>query len=75
MIGCRLLLRILSSKSVKNWMSPPDTLLAITGKIPTPIKEAIGENPAAQQFLREAQTMTLTDDEWGTLTQQLKKLR
>ena len=24
---------------------PPDTLLAITGKIPTPIKEAIGENP------------------------------
>ena len=54
---------------------PPDTLLAITGKLPTPIKEAIGENPAAQQFLREAQTMTLTDDEWGTLTQQLKKLR
>ena len=54
---------------------PPDILLAMTGKMPTSIKEAIGENPAAQQFLREAQTMTLTDDEWGTLTQQLKKLR
>ena len=54
---------------------PPDELLAITGKMPTPIKEAISETPAAQQFLREAQTMTLTDDEWETLTQQLKKLR
>ena len=54
---------------------PPDRLLAMTGKMPTPIKEAISETPAAQQFLREAQTMTLTDDEWETLTQQLKKLR
>ena len=54
---------------------PPDELLAMTGKMPTSIKEAISENQAAQQFLREAQTMTLTDDEWGALTQQLKKLR
>lgn len=54
---------------------PPDNLLAMTGKMPTPIKEAISETPAAQQFLREAQTMTLTDDEWETLTQQLKNLR
>ena len=53
----------------------PDELLAMTGKMPTPIKEAISENPAAQHFLREAQTMTLTDDEWGALRQQLKKLR
>ena len=54
---------------------PSDNLLAMTGKMPTQIKEAISEKPAAQQFLREAQTMTLTDDEWGILTQQLKKLR
>ena len=54
---------------------PSDELLAMTGKMPTLIKEAISEKPAAQQFLREAQTMTLTDDEWGILTQQLKKLR
>ena len=54
---------------------PSDELLAMTGKMPTPVKEAISENRAAQQFLREAQTMTLTEDEWGTLTQQLKKLR
>ena len=54
---------------------PPDDLLAMTGKMPTPIKEAISEKPAAQQFLREAQNMTLTDDEWSTLTRQLKKLR
>ena len=53
----------------------PDDLLAMTGKMPTPIKEAISDKPAAQQFLREAQTMTLTDDEWSVLTQQLKKLR
>ena len=54
---------------------PPDDLLAMTGKMPTAVKEAISENPAAQQFLREAQTMTLTDDEWGALTRELKKLR
>ena len=54
---------------------PSDTLLAMTGKMPTSIKEAVSEKPAAQQFLREAQTMTLTDDEWETLTQQLRKLR
>ncbi len=54
---------------------PPDDLLAMTGKMPTLIKEAISEKPAAQQFLREAQTMTLTDDEWSALTQQLRKLR
>lgn len=54
---------------------PPDNLLAMTGKMPTPIKEAMSEKPAAQQFLREAQNMTLTDEEWGVLTQQLKKLR
>ena len=62
-------------KICENLGVPPDELLAMTGKIPTPIKEAISENPAAQQFLREAQTMTLTDDEWSALTQQLKKLR
>ena len=54
---------------------PPDDLLAMSGKMPTPIKEAISEKPAAQEFLREAQNMTLTDDEWSALTQQLKKLR
>lgn len=54
---------------------PPDDLLAMTGKMPTPIKEAISDKPAAQAFLREAQNMTLTDDEWSALTQQLKKLR
>ena len=54
---------------------PPDDLLAMTGKMPTSIKEVLSDNPAAQQFLREARTMTLTDDEWNVLTQQLKKLR
>lgn len=54
---------------------PPDDLLAMTGKMPTQIKDAISEKPAAQEFLREAQIMTLTDDEWSALTQQLKKLR
>ena len=62
-------------KICENLGVPPDELLAMTGKMPTPIKEAISENPAAQQFLREAQMMTLTNDEWVTLRQQLKKLR
>jgi len=55
--------------------TPPDALLAMTGKMPTPMKAIIQESPGALQFLREAQTMTLSEDEWGRLTQQLKRLR
>jgi transcriptional regulator with XRE-family HTH domain len=53
----------------------PDTLLALTGKIPTEIKEVISSSPAAMQFIRNAQSLDLTDQEWKELSRQLKRLR
>jgi len=53
----------------------PDSLLALSGKIPKELKEAIGSSPAAMQFIRSAQSMGLTEEEWKKLTKQLKRLR
>jgi len=53
----------------------PDSLLALSGKIPSELREAIGSSPAAMQFIRSAQSMGLTEDEWKELTEQLKRLR
>ena len=53
----------------------PDELLSLTGKMPTHVKEMLGTSLAALQFVRQAHTMRLTDDEWQQLTQQLKRLR
>src|SRR6266540_413239 len=39
------------------------------------VKEMLGTNPAAQQFIRQAQEMRLTNREWQSLTKNLKKLR
>lgn len=55
--------------------SPPDALLALSGKIPSELKEAIGSSPAAMQFIRSAQSMDLTEAEWERLHRQLKRLR
>jgi len=55
--------------------TPSDALLAMTGKIPTDVKNMLSSNPLAQQFIREAQTMKLNDIEWKQLSQKLKKLR
>lgn len=54
---------------------PPDELLATTGKMPTPVKEMVSTSPSALEFMREAQAMGLTDQEWQKLTGQLKQLR
>ena len=54
---------------------PSDALLALTGKMPTPVKQMVGTNPAALQFLREAYAMGLSHTEWAQLTQRLKRLR
>ena len=54
---------------------PPDKLLALTGKMPTAVKEMVSGSAAAQQFMRQAQAMQLSDDEWGKLSQRLKRLR
>lgn len=53
----------------------PDTLLALTGKIPTEIKDTISSSPAAMQFIRNARSLDLTEQEWAELTRQLKRLR
>jgi transcriptional regulator with XRE-family HTH domain len=52
-----------------------DALLALTGKIPTEIKDTISSSPAAMQFIRNARSLDLTEQEWAELTRQLKRLR
>ena len=55
--------------------APVDHLLSITGKVPTPVREMVGKSTAAQQFLQQAHSLDLSEDEWGRLTQNLKRLR
>lgn len=54
---------------------PPERLLVLTGKMPSEMQETIGTSAAAIQFIRDAQTMKLTEDEWQKLNKQLKRLR
>ena len=54
---------------------PPDSLLALSGKIPKELEETIGSSPAAMQFIRSAQSMGLTEEEWRLLIRQLRQLR
>ncbi len=53
----------------------PEGLLALTGKIPSAVRQTVSSSPAAQQFLREAQQLALTDQEWTQLVQVLRQLR
>ena len=53
----------------------PEALLALTRKIPTAVQQTVSSSPAAQEFLREAQRMALTDQEWAKLLQSLRELR
>ena len=53
----------------------PDGMLALTGKMPTDVKNLIGSNPTVMQFIRNAQSMELTEDEWEEMSKHLKKLR
>ena len=55
--------------------SPPEDLLALTRKIPSVVHQTVSGSPAAQQFLREAQEMALTDGEWAQLVRALRGLR
>ena len=54
---------------------PPDELLAMTGKMPSQVKQMVGTSSSALQFMRQAQSMKLTDEEWDKLTRGLKQLR
>jgi hypothetical protein len=53
----------------------PEDLLALTRKIPSDVHQTVSASRAAQQFLREAQQMALTDHEWAQLVQELRHLR
>lgn len=55
--------------------APSDTLLALSGKIPSEVRETIGFSPAALEFIRSAQSMNITEEEWRELARQLKRLR
>jgi transcriptional regulator with XRE-family HTH domain len=54
---------------------PVEELLALKGKMPSEFEDAIGSSPAALKFVKQAQTMDLTDEEWEKLTHQLRRLR
>ena len=53
----------------------PEELLALTGKLPSEVQETVGTKRAAQEFLRAAHKMNLTDDEWEALVKSLQNLR
>ena len=53
----------------------PEALLALTGKLPSDIRESLGLNEAAQHFLRETHALGLTESEWRHLGQEIRKLR
>lgn len=54
---------------------PVEELLALKGKIPSELENTIGSSPAALKFVKQAQTMDLTEAEWKQLTHQLRRLR
>ena len=53
----------------------PEDLLALTRKLPSAVHQTVSSSTAAQVFLREAQQMALTDQEWARMLQALRSLR
>lgn len=54
---------------------PPGDLLALAGKIPSHVRDDVGANATAQEFLLEAQEMKLSDGEWRRMVNTLRRLR
>ena len=54
---------------------PSERLLSLTGKLPSDVQEAVGASQAAQEFLRVAERLRLTDEEWRQLQVQARRLR
>jgi transcriptional regulator with XRE-family HTH domain len=54
---------------------PPERLLSLTGKLPTDVQETVGGSHAAQQFMRDAQLMGITEEEWLHLRDEMRRLR
>ena len=53
----------------------PVELLNFAKKIPTDVQDTLSENIEAVKFLSEASAMKLSKEEWGKLTEKLKRLR
>jgi transcriptional regulator with XRE-family HTH domain len=53
----------------------PERLLSLSGKLPTDIHETMSGSMAAQQFMRDAQQLHLTEEEWSRLRGDLRRLR
>lgn len=53
----------------------PEELLALIGKIPSDVREAVSQSQAAQEFLRAAQQIGLSESEWQVMTKSLKAIR
>lgn len=52
-----------------------DELMGLTNKLPTDLRQMLVENKVARDFMREAQSMSLSDSEWHKLAGRLKRLR
>ncbi len=53
----------------------PETLLALSGKIPDKIQQNVSTSAAAQEFLQQAEILKLSDQEWKKLTGSIQRLR
>jgi HTH-type transcriptional regulator, competence development regulator len=53
----------------------PEGLLALTGKIPSEVQKTVSGSRAAQEFMREAQQLGVTDAEWEQMMRSLRSLR
>ena len=54
---------------------PPESLLALTGKIPSDVQDSVSGNVAAQEFLRVTHSLKLTNNDWRRLSEEARRLR
>jgi transcriptional regulator with XRE-family HTH domain len=52
-----------------------DDLMSLTDKLPSELRQVLVDSQGARDFMREAQQMRLSDNEWQKLVSRLKKLR
>jgi transcriptional regulator with XRE-family HTH domain len=55
--------------------TPPEEMLALVGKIPEEVEQALSKSAAAQGFLQQAGLMKLSDEEWQQMSSILRRLR
>jgi transcriptional regulator with XRE-family HTH domain len=53
----------------------PNELLALTGKLPSDVQSSVSTSESAQRFLREAQGLALSEEEWDSMIHSLRRLR